>query len=150
MLERAVRSSIVALVLASPAALAAQSGKGGSSPSAAAVGLMNAIADSNLTRMSELFGNTKGPVAKTRPTGYEKKLVIMQAMLRGVHATAHGDITTKDGVHAVTTELEHNGCKATISINTVHSSTGWLVHDFDLEQASKINQPCQHAQRPGN
>ncbi|HEY3934079.1 MAG TPA: hypothetical protein VGL65_05620 [Gemmatimonadales bacterium] len=150
MLHRAIRSSFVALFVVLPAALTAQSGKGAGSPSAAAVGLMNAIADSNLTRMSELFGNTKGPVAKTRPTGYEKKLVIMQAMLRGVHATARGDVPTKDGVHAVTTELEHNGCKATISINTVHSSTGWLVHDFDLEQASKINQPCEHARRPGN
>lgn len=138
-------------LVAAPVALTAQSTKGAATPSGAVKEFMQAIADSNLTRVGELFGNSKGPVVKTRPKGYEKKIVIMQAMMRGVQATTTGDVPAdKDGLRTVTTQLSHNGCRVTIPVNVVKSSGGWLVHDFDVVEASKINQPCETSRRPGN
>lgn len=145
------RGLVALFVLAAPAALAAQSAKAPSTPSAAVQEFMRAIADSNLVRVGELFGNSKGPVATTRPKGYEKKIVIMQAMLRGVQANTLGDVPAdKDGLRTVTTQLSHNGCHVTIPVNVVKSHGGWLVHDFDLVEANKINQPCEAPRRPGN
>jgi hypothetical protein len=139
------------LILGAPLALAAQSAKGSATPSLAVQEFMRALADSNLTRVAQLWGNAKGPVAKTRPKGFEKRIVIMQALLRGVQATTLGDVPADKGdMRTVTTQLMHNGCRVTIPVNVVKSKGGWLVHDFDDVEASKINQPCENSKRPGN
>jgi hypothetical protein len=151
MTKFAGRALAALLIAAAPAALAAQDTKGATTPSGAVQEFMHAIADSNLTRVGQLFGNSKGPVVKTRPKGYEKKIVIMQAMMRGVEATTTGDVPAdKDGLRTVTTQLSHNGCRVTIPVNVVKSNVGWRVHDFDVVEASKINQPCETSRRPGN
>ncbi len=142
--------NIALFVLASaPVALPAQTIKAAASPAAAVQDFLRALADSNLKRMAELFGNAKGPVAKTKPKDYEKKIVIMQLMLHGVQSQTLGDVPGKDGMRAVTTILTSHGCKVTTAFNVVQAPQGWLVHDFDLDAAAKVNQPCDTSRRPG-
>ncbi len=142
--------NIALFVLAgAPVALPAQTIKAAASPAAAVQDFLRALADSNLQRMGELFGNAKGPVAKTKPKDYEKKIVLMQLFLHGVQSQTLGDVPGKDGMRAVTTVLTSHGCKVTTTFNVVESPQGWLVHDFDLDAAAKVNQPCDTSRRPG-
>ena len=142
---------VALLLVAAPLSASAQAPKGGATPTAAVSEFMRALADSNLSRVAQLWGNAKGPVSSSRPKGFEKKIVIMQALLRGVEAKPVGEVAADKGdMRTVTTQLSHNGCRVTIPVNVVKSSVGWLVHDFDDVEASKINQPCEGNKRPGN
>jgi hypothetical protein len=139
------------LILASaPIAVSAQATKAAATPSGAVEEFMRALADSNLTRMAELFGSAKGPVAKTKTKDYQKKILIMQLFLHGAQAQTLGDVPGKDGMRTVTTLLSNRGCKVTIPVNVVKADEGWLVHDFKLEDAAEVNKPCDTSRRPGN
>lgn len=144
----APRGLAVFLLLGAPVALTAQATRAAKTPSQAVEEFMRALADSNLTRMAELWGNAKGPVSKTRPKDYEKRIMIMQLFLHGVQARTLGDVpSSKSGLRSVTTELAHNGCKVTISIDVVKAKDGWLVENFDLAEAGHVNQPCDTGKR---
>jgi hypothetical protein len=146
----AQRAVALILVLGAPAAVAAQAPRAPKSPAAAVQEFMRAVADSNLTRMAELWGTDRGPASKIHPKDYEKRIMIMQLFLHGVQARTLGDVPSgKSGVRSVTTELEHNGCKVTISIEVVKTGAGWLVQNFDLAEAGRVNQPCDKG-KPGN
>ncbi len=146
------RISCLALVLGAPMGVIAQKTRAAATPSGAVEEFMHAVADSNLTRMAELWGNAKGPASQTHsPRNYQKQIIIMQAFLHGVQARALGDVPANKGdMRTVTTQLAHNGCTVTIPINVVKAKQGWLVHDFDLAQAGQINHPCENEKRPGN
>lgn len=148
----AARRFAALLFVALPCAVSAQASRAAATPAAAVEEFMRAVADSNLTRMSDLFGNAKGSASQTHlPKGYEKRMVIIQAMLRGVQAKALGDVSNSKGdMRTVTAKLSHGPCTVTIPVNVVKASAGWLVHDFDDVEASKINQPCEGSKRPGN
>jgi hypothetical protein len=111
---------------------------------------MRALADSNLTRMAELFGNSKGPVVKTKPKDFQKKIVLMQLFLHGVQAQTLGEVPGANGMRTVTTLLTSHGCKVTIPVNVAKAPEGWLVHDFKLDDAAEVNRPCETSRRPGN
>ena len=143
--------NIALLVLASaPGVLSAQTTKAAATPAGAVVEFMRALADSNLTRMGELFGNAKGPVVKTKPKGYEKKIVLMQLFLHGVQAQTLGEVPGKNGMRTVTTLLTSHGCKVTIPVDVVKAPEGWLVWNFNLPDAAEVNKPCDTSRRPGN
>ncbi|MGH7592733.1 MAG: hypothetical protein ACRELE_02630 [Gemmatimonadales bacterium] len=146
----APRALALALLAAAPATLVAQNPRAPKTPSAAVQEFMRALADSNLTRMAELWGTAKGPVSKTRPKDYEKRIMIMQMFLHGVEAQTLGDVPSdKSGVRSVTTRLAHRGCKVTLPIDVVKTKEGWLVTNFDLAEAGHVNQPCDTG-KPGN
>ena len=144
--------NIALFVLASaPVALAAQATKAGATPGAAVEEFMRAVADSNLTRVAQLWGNAKGPASRTHmPKSYQKQIVIIQAMIRGVQVQTLGDVPGKDGMRTVTTQLTSHGCKVTIPVNVVKAREGWLVHDFKLDDAAEVNKPCETVRPPGN
>ena len=142
-----IRLAAVALIALLPTVLPAQGIKSASSPGAAVEDFMRALADSNLTRMAELFGTADGPFARTKPDGYEKRIILMQLFLHGVRAHALNVVPGQHGLRTVTTQLVSGaGCKATIPFNVIQAKEGWLVHDFDLDAASQVNHPCE---RPG-
>lgn len=146
----ALRALALVVLLGAPVTLTAQDARAPKTPAAAVQEFMRALADSNLTRMAELWGTAKGPVSKTHPKDYEKRIMIMQMFLHGVEARTLGDVpSSKSGRRSVTTQLSHKGCKVTIPIDVVKAKAGWLVENFDLAEAGHINQPCENA-RPGN
>jgi hypothetical protein len=66
-------------------------GNSADSPETAVKNFMQAIADSNITRMTQLWGTAKGPAAETKkPDDYEKRMVITQLYLRGARTGSFG------------------------------------------------------------
>ncbi len=144
----------VAIVSVSAVPLTAQSSnKGAESPSAAVEEFMRAAADSNLTRMAELFGTEKGSAEQTgHPSDYPKRMVIMQAALHDVlvRAQAETDMGKKNH-RLVTAEIARGGCKVTVPIIAVKAKTGWLIREFDLTAVwDGINRPCVGTGKVGN
>jgi len=141
-------------VVAVPALpLLAQSGHGGATPSAAVEEFMRAAADSNLTRMAELFGTDKGSARQTgKPEDYPKRMVIMQAALHGILVRAQAETKMGKKNHMlVTTEIARGACKVTVPITAVKAKEGWLVREFDLTYVwDGINRPCEGTGKPAD
>lgn len=140
--------ALVALPLA-----AQDAGRGAESASAAVEQFMKAAADSNLTRMAELFGTDKGSAARTgNPPDFARRMVIMQAALNGITAHASGETTTSERDHkVVTTEVIRGRCSVTVPVTAVRARDGWLVRRFDLPSIwDGINRPCEGTAAIGN
>lgn len=114
---------------------------------------MRAAADSNLTRMAQLFGTNRGSAARTgQPDNFAQRMVVMQAMLGGTTARATGETATEDANRkVVTAEIARGNCKITVPVRTVKAREGWLVLGFEVQDVwDGVNRPCEGTSRPGN
>jgi hypothetical protein len=142
-------TTAVALV-AAPVILNAQerSPLGAATPIAAVEEFMRAAADSNLTRMAQLFGTEKGSASRAgEPKDFAKRMVVMQAYLHGINVRAVSEVASGQRDHVlVTTEIARGACKVTVPVTAFKSRDGWIVRSFDLVQiAQVINVPCPDA-----
>ena len=116
------------------------------SASQAVTMFMRAAADSNLTRMAELWGSTDGPAARTgKPEGWEKRVIVMQAYLRGDSTRVVSDVPVagSDSQRRVIVELYRPGCVKQIRATVTRSrSGGWLVENVDVSEAGNPARPC--------
>ncbi len=124
---------------------------------------MQAAADSNLTRMAELWGTRAGPAAKTgQPPDYLRRLTIMQVYLSGApyrlvpgeaaqFEPAGGDTAARlpgPGDAATTTrqvvvQVERTGCTKFVPFMVVKAAdNSWVVNQVDLVAAGHPKRPC--------
>jgi hypothetical protein len=128
---------------------------GGSAPStvapttsarAAVDAFMQAVADSNLTRMANLWGTAAGPAAKTnQPSDWQKRITVMQAYLQNESHRIVGD--TPEGVsgnrHAVQVEIRRELCTWVVPFAAIKLGDGtWIVNQVDLTAAGNPGRPC--------
>lgn len=113
-------------------------------PSAAVQEFMRAASDSNLAGMASLWGTSKGSAAVTgKPADFAKRVIVMQAYLHGIKARVLGEVSaSRSDQRLVTTELARGACTVTLSVRAVKARDGWLVQEFDLDQAAQVNRPC--------
>jgi hypothetical protein len=158
------------LVLAACAGSPGATGAGpAATPEQAVRSFMQAAADSNLTRMAELWGTRAGPASKTgQPPDYERRLVIMQAYLSGApyrivpggaaqiepagggagdKQPAPGDKLPSPADEAagrqVVVQLDRPGCSKFVPFAVVKSTDNkWLVNQVDLAAAGHPKRPC--------
>jgi hypothetical protein len=110
---------------------------------------MQAVADSNLTKMASLWGSAGGSAAKTgQPADYQRRIVVMQAFLQNEGHTIVSD--TPDGGpdrHLVQVELRRQLCTRLVPFTVIKIADGsWLVNQVDLTAAGNPARPCL----PGN
>ncbi len=129
-------------------------GGGSGSPSAAPVSsspqavtaFMQAAADSNLTRMAELWGTSQGPASVRRPANYEKQIFVMQVYLRGDSTRILSDtaIPGDDSRRRVVLALYRSNCMKQIPVTTVRTRDGgWIVQNVDISAAGNPARPCE-------
>ncbi len=105
---------------------------------------IRAAADSNLTRMGELFGTDKGTMIRQKDASVDKRLVITQAYLSGVNVRALSEVDgAKSNERMVTTEIARGNCKVIVAVTAVLSEKdGWLVRNLNLDAVREVNTPC--------
>ena len=135
---------VLGAALAGPAQLAAQAPQ---SPEAAVNAFMQAVSDSNMTRMMQLWGTEKGSAAKTKqPPDYQKRVFIMYSYLKGsAHRIAgmQPDTATGTGRRAMVVEFKRQDCTAQAVVRTVKTkSEGWLVNFVDLAAVGSPGRQC--------
>ncbi len=118
-----------------------------SSPSLAMRAFMQAAADSNLARMAQLWGTADGSAAETgKPPGWEKRLIVMQAYLRGdsTHLVSDVPVTGKENQRRVIVALYRTGCVKQIPATVTRGKAGgWLVEEVDVLAAGNPARPCE-------
>lgn len=135
-------------------ALAQGTAQAPATASAAVEEFMRAASDSNLTRMAQLFGTSRGSAARTRhPDDFAKRMVVIQAQLNGITVRANAETATEDSdLKVVTTEFTRGNCKVTVPVRAVKAREGWLVLGFEVQDVwDGVNRPCEGtSRRPGN
>jgi hypothetical protein len=112
---------------------------------------MRAAADSNISRMAELWGTSKGPASQTRPTEYEKRLMVMQAWLHGdsTRILADTPVPGDDSRRRVSIALHRGTCVKQIPVTTVRiRDGGWIVQSVDISFAGNPARPCDPGTEP--
>jgi len=117
-----------------------------SSSEAAVRAFMQAAADSNVTRMGNLWGTARGP---GRPSlsqaDYAKLVVVMQAYLRGdsIRVLYDRPRAGTESERDVAIQLFRGTCVKQIPVTTVRTAGGaWLVQSVDLSAAGNPARPC--------
>ena len=145
------------VMLCSLVALAACGGGSGGTPSGDVVpvgtsgqavqAFMRAAADSNLTRMAQLWGNASGPAAVTgQPEHWERRIIVMQAFLRSDSSKVVSDVpvTGKDDQRRIIVALYRNGCMKQVPMTATRGRNGgWLVEQVDISTAGNPARPCE-------
>lgn len=112
---------------------------------------MRGVADSNLALMAQHWGTSRGPAAETgTPSDYQKRIVIMQAYLRGTTFRILSDtpVPGERGRRVLNVELTRAGCVNVVPFTVVRTGRGqWLVNQFNLEQ---VGAPTRGCAPPGN
>jgi hypothetical protein len=105
---------------------------------------MQAVADSNLTRMAELWGGTAGPAGRTgRPPDYERRIAVMQAYLQNESHRIVGDVPEGEARHAVQVEIRRQLCSWVVPFSAIRLADGtWIVNQVDLTAAGNPARPC--------
>ena len=146
-------------ILVAAAILAACGGNRGSSPTSPVASsgqalreFMQAAADSNLTRMSQLWGSSRGPAAETLyPANYEKRLAVIQVYLRADSTRIISDMpVTGDKTHRrlVMAVYRGGGCMRQIPATLSKIKGAWVVTDVELAAAGNPARPCEGATPP--
>jgi len=117
----------------------------GSSPEAVTA-FMRAAADSNLTRMAQLWGTERGPVSEAPLDNYEKRVAVMQAYLHGDSTRVVSDVAMAGDPNRrkLSVALYRGTCVKQIPFTTVRiKSGGWIVEAVDLTAAGNPARPCE-------
>jgi hypothetical protein len=140
--------SIIAALL-----LTACGGGGSSAPSAAPAAsaervvqdFMRAVADSNLTKMAQLWGSAKGAAGTTHePADYARRITIMQAYLRGAQyrIMSNDADPAASGQRLLQVELKREHCDKVVPFSLVRTGNAWLINRVDLSAAGSPGRPC--------
>jgi hypothetical protein len=96
---------------------------------------MQAVTDSNLAKMAELWGSAKGPAARTKePRDYQRRVVIMQAYLRGSPHRILSNVQegTDPDRRVIQVELQRDNCAKLVPFQMIRAGKQWLVNSIDL------------------
>ncbi len=123
-------------------------------PERAVQNFMQAVADSNISRMGRFWGTRRGPAVITRsPADYEQRLGVTQIFLRGSPFTiVRTDLVAGDADRRVViVDLDRSNtdgtrCTRTLPVTVVQTNNhGWVVNAMDLSLAGTPGRPCSDA-----
>jgi hypothetical protein len=116
------------------------------SAAAAATAFLRAAADSNVTRMAELWGTARGPASRTnQPTDYQRRIVVIQTFLWSDSSKVIGQaaVPGDENRRTVTVAIWRGGCMKQFPLTMVRTGSGaWLVSNFDLALTGNPARPC--------
>jgi hypothetical protein len=139
---------VLGAALVGPVRLAAQAP---ASPEAAVNAFMQAVADSNMTRMMQLWGTEKGSAMKTKqPPDYQKRVYVMYSYLRGAsHRISGMQPDTSDAKRrSMLVEFKRNDCTSQARVRVAKSKDeGWLVNWIDLAAVGTPGRQCGDGQQ---
>ena len=107
---------------------------------------MEAVADSNLDKMANLWGTASGPAAKTnQPPDWQRRVAIMQAYLRNDSFRVTSDESETDvNRRALQVEIKRQACTWSVPFTAVKIRDDfWIVTQLDLAAAGNPARPCQ-------
>lgn len=126
-------------------------------PEGAVRNFMQALADSNITRMGRYWGTPKGPASIVRqPADFEQRLGVTQAFLRNspYRILKTDPVPGDDGRKTVVVELSRvdpdgTRCTKSLPFGVVNAGKhGWIVHAINLTLAGTPGRACAGPSKP--
>lgn len=120
-------------------------------PDAAVRSFMQAVADSNITRMGHFWGTGKGPAAVVnQPSDHQQRLTVTQSYLRGstYRVVRMDPVSNSQDRMTVTVDLDRRNpdgqvCVKQVPFGVIRAGKyGWIVSSIDLNQAGAPARPC--------
>jgi hypothetical protein len=108
-------------------------------------GFMQAVADSNLTAMANLWGTAAGPAAKTNiPADWERRISVMQSYLQNEsHRIVSDSPEGSADRHALQVEIRRQLCSWVVPFTAIKLADGtWIISQVDLTKAGNPARPC--------
>lgn len=121
-------------------------------PEAAVNAFMKAVTDSNLARMTQLWGTSDGSAATTRkPADFQKRIYVTYAFLKGgtykISATEPNPKEANERYMIL--EFNRGDCNKLVPITAVKTKKeGWIVNSLDLSQVGVPGRSCTGVQTP--
>jgi len=121
-------------------------------PEGAVRAFMQAVADSNITRMASYWGTKNGPARVTRqPADFEQRLAVTQIYLRHspYQITQTDEVPSAPERRVVRVELERRdadgtSCTRDLPITVVNvKNHGWIVSSLDLSLVGTPGRACK-------
>jgi hypothetical protein len=115
------------------------------SASSAVTDFLQAVSDSNLSKMAALWGTSAGPSSRTRqPPDYERRVAVMQAYLHHDDSRILSDTPeTVPTRHTVQAQLRRAACTWTVPFVAIQlADGGWIVNSVDLATAGNPARGC--------
>jgi hypothetical protein len=107
---------------------------------------LKAAADSNMSRMADLWGDARGPAGQTRSIKeWQRRLIVMQVYLRGDSAKVQSNTPDPEDQNRrrLGILLFRMNCTTQIPITTIRTrSGGWVVYNVELTKAGNPARPC--------
>lgn len=118
-------------------------------PETALAAFMQAVADSNLNRMAQLWGTEKGSAASTgQPSDYQRRVAVMYAYLRGATVRVMGEVERRGNTSVLATEVTRSDCVKRVPFTMARTGQGgWLLTNVDLSLIGVPGTPCPSEQR---
>jgi hypothetical protein len=117
---------------------------------AVVVSFMQAVSDSNLQKMGELWGNSKGSAAETgNPENWLQRVSIIQWYLKGSTSKILGPApgVGNENRREILVQLDREGCVRQVPVTVVRTKSGsWLVGAIKLEVVGVPGRPCPTTQ----
>ncbi len=144
MIQQRWYAALLALVACGGGAGSSGSVAPANSATGAVESFMQAVADSNLVRMAQLWGTASGPAARTKqPSDYERRVAVMQAYLRNEsHRLLPAGESAAEGRQDVQVEIRRELCTWVVPFTMIRTGDGWLVNQVDLSRAGNPARPC--------
>jgi hypothetical protein len=138
------------LLLAACGGASAPQAEPATSASGAVQSFMQAVADSNVVKMANLWGTASGPAAKTNiPPDWQRRIAIMQAYLRNDSFRITSDVPEADASRrGLLVEIRRGNCTWTVPFTAIKLRGGsWIVTQLDLAAAGNPARPCDEGAR---
>jgi hypothetical protein len=128
-------------------------------PEAAVRNFMQAVADSNITRMGRYWGTARGPASLTRqPADYVQRLGITQAFLRqSPYRILRSDPELNQPnrqsvkVEFTRTDVDGKSCARIASMGVIKTGDqGWIITAIDLTEVGTPGRACVTAPKTGS
>ena len=105
---------------------------------------MEAVADSNLSRMAELWGTAAGPASRTnQPPDWDRRIAVMQTYLRNESHRLLPSTPSGGPTDEVQVEIRRELCTWTVPFTAIRlGDNTWLVNAVDLTKAGNPARPC--------
>lgn len=118
-------------------------------PEVAFGAFMQAVADSNLSRMAQLWGTGAGSAAETgRPRDYQRRVAIMYSYLRGATGRVLSEVERTQAQSTLVVEFFRAGCARRVPVTMVRTGRGgWLLQALDVGQVGVPGAACPSEQR---
>jgi hypothetical protein len=113
-------------------------------PTQAVQEFMKAVADSNLTRMAELWGTSSGSAAETgKPTDYQRRIAVMYTFLKGSTAKVLAEVERSNDKSTLAVEVTRSDCHKRIPFTLEKTKNDrWMVTSIELGALGTPGRAC--------